>query len=158
MGVIAVMLAVVWATFLAGLLAVRFDAWITRAHDRMEDQAESRRVVPTSLLVAAGVAATEALRVMRWAVILWAVLQGRGIGGEIIGLALLALLALWLLDTLTSYGAVGLPMIRGDLAREARMEAERVTIRLESMRGEDSRGNAVEGGRLSLEQDEGPGA
>jgi len=155
--VIAVTLAVVWATFLAGLLAVRFDAWITRAHDRTEDQAESRRVVPTSLLVTAGVAATETLRVMRWGLVLWAILRER-VEGSVIVLALLTLLALWLLDALTSYGVTGLPMIRGDLAREARVQAERVAIRLAAMQEGGGHDHATTGGGLPMESDEGDSA
>ena len=151
------MLVVVWMTFLVGLLAARFDAWITRAHDGAEDKAESRRVVPTSLLVVAGVAVTETLRVVRWGFILWAILREQFEGSDIV-LALLTLLALWPLDAFTSYGVTGLPMIRGDLAREARVQAERVAIRLAAMQEGGGHDHATTGGGLPLESDKGPGA
>jgi hypothetical protein len=109
--------ALLWLalTYAANRLAKTYDSWIERAH-HPEEEIATRRVVPTSFLVVIGVAGTETLRVLRWALIVGFVL-----GWE----AALLLVAVWILDDLTSYGLTGLPMTLGDLEREAEESAAR---------------------------------
>ena len=116
-------------TILAAKVAGQYDRWITLAHTEDEDQAESRRVVPTSLLVVLGVFGTEALRVVRWALVLWALLPYVGLGAYTV-VVILCMVTLWLFDCLTSYGVTGTRMVRGDLQREAVQRAECQEVRL----------------------------
>jgi hypothetical protein len=113
----------VMATMIASVLAAWYDGWITRAHKG--DGAA--RVVPTSLLVVAGVAGTEAFRVVR--LLPLAILGARAMGLAMAGwLLALVVLAVLVVDSVTAYVATGLPMVRGDLARMAAgaQEAEAV--------------------------------
>ena len=127
----AVIAGIFWLalTVLAARVASKYDSWITLAHTEDESQAESRRVVPTSLLVVFGVFGTEVLRVARWAIILWVLLLYMGLGAYIV-VVILCMVTLWLFDCLTSYGVTGARMIRGDLQREAAQRAECQGIRL----------------------------
>jgi len=138
-----VVAAVFWLalTALAAKLAGRYDKWITLAHREDESKAESRRVVPTSLLVVFGVFGNELLRVARWALVIWALLPYVGLEGYTI-VVILCTGTLWVFDCLASYGVTGAWMIRGDLQREATQKAECQAIRLAAV------GQLAEGGRV----------
>ena len=112
--------AIAWyigASLVAAWIAWRYDAWIAKAH-QPDVQNATRRVIPTSFLVVLGVASTEIFRLIRASPVLYMFPHLSD------WLDVPRLLAIWTLDALTAYAATGLPMVIGDIRREARAQQE----------------------------------
>jgi hypothetical protein len=109
-------------TFVGAWVAQQYDAWI--------EQRRERGVVPTAFLVAIGVLGTEIMRAARLLYPAW-------IAGEILGVGgwrgIIVLVAAWAVDSATAYAATGVPMILGNLRREAQMQEERERLQVETV-------------------------
>jgi len=121
----------IFTTAVASWLAREFDKWITRAHDPAVREA-TRRVVPTSFLVAVGVGGTELFRLVRIFPLVALLAQWIGFAGWINALLMTAIM---LVDALSAYLATGLPMIYGDLHRETQaLEAAELCAQARDLR------------------------
>lgn len=116
---------VLWYVVLTAVaigIAARYDQWIAASHREDADvEQATRRVVPTSFLVVAGVAGTELFRLVRLAPLASVAAEALGypwwLGAQIA-------CGGFLLDAMSAYLATGWPMIRGDLLREAQAAEE----------------------------------
>lgn len=123
------------ATAAAVIATWRYDRWITKAHEQDAHDA-TRRVVPTSLLVVAGVGGVELFKVLRLFPIAWIVGDRLiGVNGLIVGLATAGVL---LADSMIAYAAAGWPMISGDLLRETRAREQAEGIAQERLHSQST--------------------
>ena len=91
------------------------------------------RLVPVCLKVVAGATATEILRVIRalpfMIITAWYIVDHFGISSRLVITMIVGLIiSAWAADSITAYGAMGIPLIVGDFVRWARATGTAETV------------------------------